>query len=96
MTYAWWLAGLSAAFVLLERLRPRRPQAVLRKAIWTDLFYLVFNGHFLGVLLAAAAAPVVARLDAALGTLGVAGAFHRQAAADLPAWGQFVLALVGG
>ncbi len=36
-SYVHWLAGLSVLFVLLERLRPRHQQRVLRDGIATDL-----------------------------------------------------------
>ena len=46
MSYLPWLLGVSAFFVLLERLRPaRREQRVLRPQLGNDLFYLLFNGH---------------------------------------------------
>jgi sterol desaturase/sphingolipid hydroxylase (fatty acid hydroxylase superfamily) len=84
MKYVYWLIGLSAAFVLLERLRPRSEQPILRGGIGTDLFYLVFNGHFLGVALAAIAQPILAWADGAL-EIGVAR--------SLPGWAQFLIAL---
>lgn len=85
MTYVYWLAGLSAVFIVLERLRPRDRRGLWRKGLLTDLFYLVFNGHFLGVLLAKAARPVIAGFDGTL-DFGVA--------ATLPAWAQFAIALI--
>ncbi len=94
MSYAYWLAGLSAVFVVLERLRPRRGQAILRHGITTDLFYLVFNGHFLGVLLAAATTPMVARLDDLLVASGLHHAVYLGVARSLPVWAQLLVALV--
>jgi sterol desaturase/sphingolipid hydroxylase (fatty acid hydroxylase superfamily) len=95
MIYVYWLAGLSALFVVLERLRPRDPaQPVLRPGIWTDLFYLTFNGHFLGVWLAAAAAPLVPVVEGFLERAGVREAAHLGVLSGWPAWGQFVAALV--
>lgn len=93
MTYVYWLAGLSVAFVVLERLRPRSRQPVLREGIVTDLFYLIFNGHLLGVLLASFATPVIARLDTTLESLGLRDALYIGVAGALPAWGQLLVAL---
>lgn len=51
MTYWHWLAGLSIAFVLAERLFPARPAQPLLRAQWAnDLGYLVLNGHVYAVL----------------------------------------------
>ena len=51
---------LSLAFVFFERVRPRySQQKVLRRGILTDLAYVVFNGHFLGLLMAIVTAPLV-------------------------------------
>jgi len=51
MTYWHWLAGISLAFALLERLRPARPvQPRLRPQLANDLFYLAFNGHLYALL----------------------------------------------
>lgn len=95
MSYVHWLAILSVLFVLLERLRPRyREQRVLRRGIVTDLVYLVFNGHFLGVLLVHVARPAAAAVDTALGDAGVLHLAQLQAVEGLPAWAQFVIALV--
>ena len=72
--YAHWLAALSLAFVALERLAPRyREQGLVRPGLATDLFYLVFNGHLLGVLLAYVTTPLVDALRAR-GALDWAGA----------------------
>lgn len=53
MSYWPWLAGISLAFALLERLRPARPdQGALRPQLANDLVYLAFNGHLYAVLTA--------------------------------------------
>jgi len=47
------LAALSGLMVVLERFFPWRPaQKQLRPKLWSDVIHLVFNGHFLGLLLA--------------------------------------------
>ncbi|MFO0363595.1 MAG: hypothetical protein ACK55F_02760, partial [Acidobacteriota bacterium] len=50
-SYPLWLAALSLLFLLLERLRPRRPQPLLRPGFFTDLAYLLLNSEYLGLLL---------------------------------------------
>jgi 3-mercaptopyruvate sulfurtransferase SseA/sterol desaturase/sphingolipid hydroxylase (fatty acid hydroxylase superfamily) len=46
------LAVISAFVAGLERLFPwRRSQVQLRPRLWSDFIHLVFNGHFLGVLI---------------------------------------------
>lgn len=95
MSYALWLALISAAFVALERLWPRRPDpGLLRRGIATDAAYVVFNGHFLGLLLAAGTAPLVRGAEALARALGLAGALHVGVAARLGFAAQFALAFV--
>ena len=87
------LASLSVA--LLERLRPARPdQPALRRGLGTDMVYLLFNGHFLGVGLGWIAART---LDPALVWLGTwpgtwPGAWF---AAD-PSWTAALTGVVAG
>lgn len=90
-TYWHWLALLSLAVFALERFVPRdKAQRALRKGILTDVFYIVFNGHFLGVLVAMAATPVARAFDAFLSTLGVT--LHANWLSALPLWLQFIVA----
>ena len=57
VTFWMWLAVVSAAFALLERVRPaRRAQRVLRPQLANDLFYLAFNGHLWAILTGGVAA----------------------------------------
>lgn len=54
--YFFWLLVVSLSCWILERLAPWRPQQkAFRKQIGQDFFWLVFNGHYAGVLLAALA-----------------------------------------
>ena len=69
MSYAAWLVLVSAVVAVLERLAPARPtQRTLRRSLPWDLVYLVFNGHFPGVLLALAfahtAGPILDQMGA--------------------------------
>ena len=90
-TYWHWLAVLSLAVFGLERALPRdKAQRVLRKGIATDVFYIVFNGHFLGVLIAMAATPIAARFDGLFTTLGFSLHANWLSASSL--WLQFSIA----
>jgi sterol desaturase/sphingolipid hydroxylase (fatty acid hydroxylase superfamily) len=92
-TYWVWLAGLSAVFVVLERLRPRDPtQRLVRPGLATDLAYAVLNGHWLGVGIAVAAAPLARALDALLEAGGLS--IHLGIAASWPWWAQLAIAFV--
>lgn len=93
-TYWAWLAALSAAFVLLERAFPRdRRQALARAGILTDLAYVVLNGHWLGVALAAISDPIAGALDRALAAHGAS--IHLGVASGWPWWAQLIVAFVG-
>ena len=62
--YYVWLAAVSLPFIAFERLAPRRPdQRFWRPGLVTDWVYFVLNGHFLGVALAVASAPLVTYLE---------------------------------
>ena len=87
MTYLHWLALLSLAFVVAERLRPRQQRPWLRRGIGTDLTYLMFNAHFLGLLATALGAGLAVRVDAVLPWHGLASAWHTGV--------QFAVALLG-
>jgi len=48
--YWFWLALISAAFLLLEAARPwRRGQRTFRRGLLRDLAFLALNGHFFGL-----------------------------------------------
>jgi len=67
--YFFWLLVVSVLCATLERIRPwRAEQRMLRRQFGQDLFWLFFNGHFAGILVARVAAflfvwamPVVER-----------------------------------
>jgi sterol desaturase/sphingolipid hydroxylase (fatty acid hydroxylase superfamily) len=95
MDYWKWLIVVSLPFVVLERVMPRRPgQRLLRKGLLTDLLYFAVNGHYVGVLLAMAAAPAFAAFEAWLSTHGWHDAVFAGAARGWPLWAQFAVALI--
>jgi sterol desaturase/sphingolipid hydroxylase (fatty acid hydroxylase superfamily) len=72
VSYWQWLAVVSAAFVVLERIRPARSvQRALRPQLANDLFYLAFNGHLWALLTGGLAAWLAAKTDAGLALLSL-------------------------
>ncbi len=96
MIYPAALALFSVLVAGLERLWPwRKDQKQLRPYLWSDLLYLVFNGHFLGLILYGIAVNrVLPRVDGWLTDAGIFGGIYRNAAADWPLWIQIPVALV--
>ena len=53
MSYLHWLIGISALFVVLERLFPwRKGQALLRPGWIRDIGFLLLNGHVFALIAA--------------------------------------------
>jgi len=90
------LAVLSGFVMLLERLFPWRPeQKQLRPKLWSDFIHLVFNAHFLGLLLAGLASTwVLPYVDRWLAAEGLTDSVYRNAAVDWPLWAQIIVALI--
>lgn len=96
MSYVVGLALISALFVAAEAVRPWRPQQrQLRRGLLSDLSFLVFNGHFLGVgLYFVATRAILPPLDAALRSVGACPYVYRNAAAGWPLWAQALVLVV--
>lgn len=94
MSYVYWLAALAVVFVVLERFFPRYRYPIWRKYALTDVMYIVFNGHFLGVLLAMASMPVITQLNAWLKGMGWFSTFYLSLASSWPFIVQWIVALV--
>ena len=95
-TYPVALVAISALVAALERRFPWRAQRQLRPGLGSDLAYLVFNGHFLGLVLYGIAThrvlpPIHARLEA----MGLGEALFAEAAATWPLWAQIPAVLLG-
>ena len=57
--YFFWLLVVSALCLILERIWPwRKQQRLVRRQFGQDLFWLVFNGHYVGILVASVAALI--------------------------------------
>ena len=93
MSYPQWLAGISAAFVLVERLFPgRREQAVLRPGWLRDVGFVALNGHFFSLITAGLTGSVALAATRGLHYLGL-----RLEGSPVPRWPlpiQFFLFLV--
>ncbi|HMS15474.1 MAG TPA: sterol desaturase family protein [Planctomycetota bacterium] len=62
-SYLFWLLLASVAVLILERLRPwRRSQSAVRAGVGQDVFWLFFNGHFGGALVAIASEQLLGRV----------------------------------
>ncbi len=87
MIYAVWLAGLGLLFLVAERLWPRNPnQPMLRRGIWSDLAYIVFNSEYLGVAIALAFARVAPFLGLDVFEVGIVS--------RAGFWTQFIVLLI--
>jgi 3-mercaptopyruvate sulfurtransferase SseA/sterol desaturase/sphingolipid hydroxylase (fatty acid hydroxylase superfamily) len=97
MSYLYPIALLliSAFVAALERLRPFRPQKQLRPMLWSDLIHILFNGHFLGVLIYGLATNwVLPPIDRLLGQHGLTTHVYRNLATTWPLWLQIVVVIV--
>lgn len=89
------LLAISVFVAVLEWRFPKRDQPQLRRRLWSDALYLVFNGHFLGVILFGLAANyVLPYVDSWLTQAGWIDALYRGAASAWPIWVQIAVALV--
>lgn len=88
--YFFWLLVVSALCFGLERLAPwRRNQGAFRAQIWQDYFWLLFNGHFAGVLIGQAGTSLLSRGSEIASLPQI-----QPVLADSPYWLQFGVVLV--
>jgi sterol desaturase/sphingolipid hydroxylase (fatty acid hydroxylase superfamily) len=93
--YAFWLLAVSALCFLLERLFPWRPDQRTLRPLWgQDVFWLLFNGHVLGVLLWRAPIDPGAWLDRAFAGAGLSPPEAWRLVGGLPLAAQFAVLLV--
>ena len=92
--YAFWLTIIALLCFTLERLSPWRSQALLRPGIPQDIFWLVFNGHFLSLLLALITVPTAAFVNRSLMADGFPALDSLRLLARQPLWAQFLLVLL--
>ena len=92
INYWFWLIIVSFVVFLLERIWTwRKEQKVLRRGILQDLFWLVFNGHFLGLLLAIITGQIIQALNTALYNAGLPVPESLALAASWPLAIQFIV-----
>ena len=81
-TYIYPVALLAISLFVagLEYLFPKRDQPQIREDLWSDFVHLVFNGHFLGVILFGLATNfVLPYSDAWLSSNGLIDSVYRMA-----------------
>jgi sterol desaturase/sphingolipid hydroxylase (fatty acid hydroxylase superfamily) len=92
LQYYFWLIAISVFCFALERVSPwRKKQKVLRDGIWQDLFWLIFNGHYLGLLLAIVTGKVIAMMNSLLLQLGLPVPESLALLQAWPLWLQFIV-----
>ena len=95
LQYYFWLIAVSAFCFVLERIAPWHvQQRVLRRGIGQDLFWLVFNGHYLGLLMATVSGPVVQQLNQLLLRWGAPVPESLALMSGTPLWLQLVVFLI--
>jgi sterol desaturase/sphingolipid hydroxylase (fatty acid hydroxylase superfamily) len=95
LQYYFWLTGISLFCFLLERVAPwRREQKVFRKGFWQDVIWLVFNGHYLGLILAIFTGYTIQAFNSFLYKLGVPVPESLALLAGTPLWLQFIVFLI--
>lgn len=93
--YYFWLGAVSLLVFVLERIAPwRKQQKVLRRGIWQDLFWLVFNGHYFGVLLAIGTGALIETINGYLYGLGLPVPESLGLVQGTPLWVQFFVFLI--
>ena len=87
--YFFWLAVISLLCFVLERVVPwRREQKAFRNQFGQDLVWLVFNGHYLGILFATLTAWFMSTFDpSGEGASTVTLVWVK----TLPLWSQFAI-----
>ena len=95
LQYYFWLVVISLGCFVLERVTPwRRDQRAFRRGFLQDLFWLVFNGHFLGLGLALVTGRLIQALNGFLHELGLPVPESLALLAGTPLWAQFIVFLV--
>lgn len=93
--YFFWLLAISFLCWILERLAPWRPQQqAWRAQFGQDLFWLVFNGHYAGVLLAFITGWLLQQVGQLLGGWPLPPPSSLRLLAATPLWIQFFVLLV--
>jgi sterol desaturase/sphingolipid hydroxylase (fatty acid hydroxylase superfamily) len=90
--YFFWLLIISIFCWILERLVPwRKEQKAFRKQIGQDFFWLVFNGHFAGVLLAYLTFWIATHINTLFVNLNFPAPDTLNVVSEAPVWLQFIV-----
>ena len=93
--YFIWLALVSLFCFLMERLRPwRSEQRAFRTQFVQDMFWLVFNGHYAGILIAFVTGWLLEQGQQAIGMQPFSKLESVRLLTLQPFWAQFVIFLV--
>jgi len=92
--YFFWLLVVSLVCWVLERMAPwRRQQKAFRNQIGQDFFWLIFNGHYAGLLLAHVGSWFLQQTNELLGAWHVPPPDTIKLVAGYPLWLQFFTVL---
>ena len=95
LQYYFWLISASLFCFLLERIHPwRKKQRVLRQGIGQDLFWLLFNGHYFGLLLALVTGNLIRLTNTFLHQKEWPVPQDLALLSDSPLWLQFIVFLL--
>jgi len=90
--YFFWLLVISVFCWILERLFPwRKDQKIFRDQIWQDYFWLIFNGHYAGMLVAYLAVWIVGQINQGFNLLDIPGPNTLNILSASPFWLQLVV-----
>jgi sterol desaturase/sphingolipid hydroxylase (fatty acid hydroxylase superfamily) len=89
--YFFWLLVISLACWLLERIFPwRKNQKIFRDQIWQDYFWLIFNGHYAGMLIAYITVWLVSQVNLGFNFLTLPSPESLNLLSASPFWIQFI------
>jgi sterol desaturase/sphingolipid hydroxylase (fatty acid hydroxylase superfamily) len=95
LQYYFWLILVSVGCFAFERIAPwRRSQRVFRRGAGQDLVWLIFNGHYLGLLLALGTGHLIEAFNGLLSRAGLPLPETLALLGDAPLWLQFVVFLL--
>jgi sterol desaturase/sphingolipid hydroxylase (fatty acid hydroxylase superfamily) len=90
--YFFWLLIVSAFCWALERLFPwRKKQKAWRNQIVQDFFWLIFNGHFAGVLIAYVTVWIAQQINLLFIGMNLPAPEQLNLLFNLPVWMQFII-----
>ncbi len=90
--YYFWLISVSLLCFTIERFFPwRKNQKALRNGFTQDLFWLIFNGHYLGILLAFFSGYLIEFLHLFLMNIGLPVPESLKLVSNYPLYVQFII-----